>query len=108
VRGGGELILWTDHAGRVVAFQLSHEPWPRPHQYVADWRAGSALRIGEVEEDEPTSRARVKPAPVMRFGPGTDPQAAGSLLRYFRANAAALPLEHSRLIATVLGEGSGG
>ena len=103
-RGGGELMVWLDPADRVVAFQLSREEWPSLRHYVAEWQTGSAPRIGHVEEDEPQPTRRVRPAPIMRFGAGRDPDAAARLLNYFRANAHAVEPSHRGVIASVLGE----
>jgi hypothetical protein len=103
-RGGGELMLWLDPLDRVVAFQLSREEWPSLRHYVAEWQAGSALRVGKVDEDAPSSRPRIRSAPVMRFGPRSNPTDATHLLNYFRENAHAVKPAHRTLITSLLGE----
>src|SRR5688572_22794234 len=103
-RGGGELMVWLDPQDRIVAFQLSHEEWPSMRHYVAEWHAGAAARIGHVDEGEPTRRPRMRPAPLMRFGTGRNPDAADRLLRYFYDNAASLRPQHRQVISSVLGE----
>jgi hypothetical protein len=103
-RGGGELMVWLDSGGRIVAFQLSREEWPSLRHYVAEWQSGSAARIGLVEEEAPGAARKVRPAPIMRFGSRPDPDAAARLLTYFRDNAGAVDPTHRHLIDSVLGE----
>ena len=109
-RGGGELMLWLDPKDRVVAFQLSLEEWPSLDHHVADWQEGSALRIGTVDEEPPTDRAGIRPAPLLRFAHPDQPDAtesASRLLAYFRANAHTVPAKYRHHITSILGEAAG-
>jgi hypothetical protein len=104
-RGGGELILWLDARDRIVAFQLSLEEWPSLEHFVADWQEGSALRIGTVDEEPPSNRPGLRPAPILRF-PDSDlpPDTATRLLTYFRENASAIKPKHRTQITSILSE----
>ena len=100
--------MWLDDVGRLVGFQLNRQEWPSLRHYVADWRAGSDVRIGEVDEgDHSASSLGVKPAALLRFPRLPDSRAAGRLLGYFRQNADALDPLHRQVIAAILGEATG-
>lgn len=102
-RGGGELMVWVNGEGRIVAFQLSHEEWPAMRHYIAHWNTGCGLRTGRVDEGGNRRWVR-KPAPLIRFSALPDPDAARRLLDYFRENAASLEPQQRRIITAVLGE----
>jgi hypothetical protein len=97
---GGGLLLWLDDRDRVARFQLTHTPFPGTREYVADWRRGGGLRLGQVGDGE--GGPHHKMAPVVRY---ERPEAGrvAALAGYFTRNAAAVPLRHRESVASVLG-----
>jgi hypothetical protein len=96
----GGLLLWLDTAGRVARFQLTHTPFPGTREYVATWRQGGTLRLGQVGDggDGPHH----KMAPVVRYE-RPDAGRLAALAAYFARNAAAVEPRHREAVAAVLG-----
>jgi hypothetical protein len=98
--GGGGLLLWLDAADRVVGFELTHTPFPGTREYLADWRRGGALRLGQVGDGE--GGPHHKMAPVVRYERPEAGRLAG-LAAYFARNAGAVEARYREGVAAVLG-----
>jgi hypothetical protein len=96
----GGLLLWLDDADCVARFQLTHTPFPGTHEYLADWRRGSTLRLGQIGDGE--AALHHKMAPIVRYQ-RPDTGRLAQLAAYFARSAAALEPHHREAVAAVLG-----
>lgn len=101
--GGGELMMWVDRAGRLTAFQLSHEEWPGNREYLAHWRSGERLKFGTVDSGEGGPGA-FKMSPTINFNRVPSAEALGELVTYFQTNATLVDEQHRSIILRLLQE----
>jgi hypothetical protein len=96
----GGLLLWLDDAGRLTRFELTHTPFPGTREYVADWQASGALRLGQVGDGE--GGPPHKMAPIVRYEQ-PDAGRLAALAAYFAGNAAVVEPRHRAAVAGILG-----
>jgi hypothetical protein len=105
----GSLLLWLDPAGIVERFELCHAPAPGRREYVAGWRRGGRLRVGEVEGEraDDDRGPRIKMSPIIRGSRRPSGEILGDLRAYFEREAGSLEAAHREQIGSVLEETAG-
>jgi hypothetical protein len=100
----GELLLEYDAADCVTWFQLSHVTWPLGKEYVAEWRAGGVLQVGEVDSGEYVPPS-LKMSPTIRRFRQAPRDVVEAMVDYFLKRAEALKRAHREGIAAILWQG---
>jgi hypothetical protein len=100
----GELWLWQSDDGRVTRFLLSHTVFPGGREYVAQWRQGQGVRIGEVDAGEgPMEEGlRLKMSPIVRYHGRPSSRVVVPLVEYFERHSPALPPNQREQVAALL------
>jgi hypothetical protein len=87
----GELVVQLGDGGTLLWFQLSHTKWPHGHERIAEWRADSGLRVGEVSGGDSDGAGHHRDmSPLVHYFAEPDPAVVADLADYFLSHASSL------------------